>query len=69
MGIIRKTVGRAARRLGLFIPMPSAQITYDRTKAEETRRRDELAEYDEHLSVYGRHFAPARALMRGRSPF
>jgi SAM-dependent methyltransferase len=50
-------VGRAARRLGL-IPRPAPpQITYDQAKAEDTRRRDELAEYDGHLSVYGRLFA------------
>ena len=60
MGTIRKIVGRAARRLGL-IPTPApAQIKFDRANAELTRRRDELTEYNELLSVYGRHFASVR---------
>src|SRR5262249_9178205 len=60
MGTVRKIVGRAARRLGL-IPTPApAQIKFDRAIAELTRRRDELTEYNELLSVYGRHFASVR---------
>jgi SAM-dependent methyltransferase len=66
MGTIRNIVGRAARQVGL-IPKPApAQLLFDRAHAEETRRRDELAEYDEHLSVYGRHFA---SVPRTAQPF
>jgi SAM-dependent methyltransferase len=66
MGTIRKIVGRAARRLGL-IPTPApAQIKFDRAHAVVTRRRDELTEYNEHLSVYGRHFA---SVPRNARPF
>ena len=57
MSLSRNIVGRVARRLGL-IPRPTpAHFIFDRAHAEETRRRDELTEYNEHLSVYGRHFA------------
>ena len=68
MSISRNIVGSAARRLGL-IPRPKpAHFIFDRAHAEETRRRDELAEYDEHLAVYGRHFASV-PVMRDRSLF
>jgi SAM-dependent methyltransferase len=41
-----------------LIPRPApARFIFDRAHAEETRRRDELAEYDGHLAVYGRLFA------------
>jgi len=66
MSISRNIVGSAARRLGL-IPRPKpAHFIFDRAHAEETRRRDELAEYDEHLAVYGRHFA---SVPRNARPF
>jgi len=66
MSISRNIVGRAARRLGLIPrPMP-AHFIFDRAHAEETRRRDKLAEYDEHLAVYGRHFA---SVPRSARPF
>ena len=66
MSISRNIVGSAARRLGL-IPRPTpAHFIFDRAHAEETRRRDELAEYDEHLAVYGRHFA---SVPRNARPF
>jgi ubiquinone/menaquinone biosynthesis C-methylase UbiE len=66
MSIGRNIVGRAARRLGLLPrPMP-ADFIFDSAHAEETRRRDELAEYDEHLAVYGRHFA---TVPRNARPF
>ena len=43
-----------------------AHFIFDRAHAEETRRRDELAEYDKHLAVYGRHFA---SVPRNARPF
>jgi SAM-dependent methyltransferase len=57
MSISPNIVERAARWLGL-IPRPvPAHFIFDRAHAEGTRRRDELPEYDEHLAVYGSHFA------------
>jgi SAM-dependent methyltransferase len=67
LGLIRK-VNTLFFLRGIFrSQLAPARITYDRAKAEETRRRDELAEYDAHLSVYGSHFASVRRNARAFS--